>query len=122
MLGYFYIEMYTNNFPGTDPETYMGNWACDKIPSPKNQWIGNNMPRFCNAEYDALVKEMGKTAELEKRAALAKKMKDMLMQHGAMIPLVHRGRVSAHSNKLGGVKLNTWDSELWNAESWYRVK
>jgi len=39
-----------------------------------------------------------------------------------IIPLVDRGRNSAHSNTLGGVVLNTWDSELWNAADWYRVK
>lgn len=116
------IEMYTNTFPGTDPENYMGNWACNKIPDPKNQWIGNNMPRYCSAEYDKLVAEMGKTADLKERIVLAKKMNDMLMQHYAMIPLIHRGNVSAHSNKLGGVKLNVWDSELWDAENWYRIK
>jgi len=44
------------------------------------------------------------------------------MQNYVMIPLVHRGRVSAHSNSLGGVKLNTWDIELWNAADWHRVQ
>ena len=37
-------------------------------------------------------------------------------------PLVHRGRTSAHSNTLGGVVLNVWDSELWNIADWYRMK
>ena len=40
------VEMYANNFSGTDPESYMGNWACGYIPSPENQWQGGNMPRF----------------------------------------------------------------------------
>ena len=31
-------------------------------------------------------------------------MNDMLMEDGAIIPLIHRGRVAAHSNTLGGVK------------------
>ena len=39
-----------------------------------------------------------------------------------IVPLVHRGRVSAHANSLGGVKLNVWDSEIWNAADWYRIK
>ncbi|MCF6320155.1 MAG: peptide ABC transporter substrate-binding protein [Rhizobiaceae bacterium] len=116
------IEMYTNNFDGTDPEKYMGSWTCKNIPSPANQWIGNNMPRYCNAEYDALVAEMGKTASIEKRAALAMKMNDMLMQARAMIPLIHRGNVSAHSNTLLGVRMNSWDSELWNVQDWTRAK
>ena len=116
------IEMYTNNFDGTDPEKYMANWICAEIPSPENQWLGSNMPRYCNPEYDALVAEMGKTAKLEDRAELAKKMNDMLMQDGAMIPLIHRGGVSAHANTLAGVLMNEWDSELWNIADWKRAE
>lgn len=114
------VEMYANNFNGTDPEAYMANWRCDDIPSPENQWQGNNMPRFCNAEYDDLVSRMQRTGELEERAKLAMAMNDMLMQEYVIIPLVYRGRVSAHANKLKGVILNTWDSELWNAADWSR--
>ena len=116
------IEMYTNNFDGTDPEKYMANWICAEIPSPENQWLGSNMPRYCNPEYDALVAEMGKTAKLEDRAELAKRMNDMLMQDGAMIPLIHRGGVSAHANTLAGVLMNEWDSELWNIADWKRAE
>ena len=39
-----------------------------------------------------------------------------------VVPLVDRGRLSAASNTLGGVVLNTWDTELWNAQDWFRVK
>ncbi|MCA0045244.1 peptide ABC transporter substrate-binding protein [Celeribacter litoreus] len=115
------LEMYANNFDGTDPEAYMANWACVQAPRPETQWQGNNMPRYCSEEYDALVAEMAKTGELEKRAELAKAMNDMLMQDYAIIPLVYRGRVSAASNTLGGVVMNSWDSELWNAADWYRM-
>lgn len=116
------IEMYANNFDGTDPEAYMGNWACDEIPSPANQWVANNMPRYCSEEYDALVAEYGKTGEAAKRQRIAMRMNDMLMEAGAIIPLIHRGRVSVHSATLGGVDMTAWDSELHNAEDWYRLK
>ncbi|PTQ72577.1 peptide ABC transporter substrate-binding protein [Celeribacter persicus] len=116
------VEMYANNFDGTDPEAYMANWECKQAPRPETQWQGNNMPRYCTEEYDALVAEMAKTGDLEKRAELAKTMNDMLMQDYAIIPLVYRGRVSAASNTLGGVEINAWDSELWNAADWYRIK
>jgi peptide/nickel transport system substrate-binding protein len=69
------------------------------------------MPRFCTLEYDVLVAEMGKTASLEKRAALAMKMNDTLMQARAIIPLIHRGDVSAHANSIKGVRMNSWDSQ-----------
>ena len=116
------IEMYTNNFDGTDPERYMGNWACNEIPSPDTGWQGSNMQRFCSEEYDAMVAEFGETAALEDRAALAIKMNDMLMESGSIIPLIHRGGVSAHANSLTGVKMNEWDSELWNIADWARAE
>ena len=79
------------------------------------------MPRYCNPAYDALAAKLAGTASLEDRSAMAKKMNDMLMQEGAMIPLIHRGSVSAHAKTLGGVKLNVWDSQLWNVADWHRV-
>ena len=114
------VEMYTNNFDGTDPEAYMGGWVCSEAPTPANNWLGANMPRYCNPAYDALSAEMSGTGDLNERARLAKTMNDMLIQDGAIIALVHRGNVSAHANSLAGVKLNTWDSELWNIADWSR--
>lgn len=114
------VEMFANNFDGTDPEAYMANWTCDQFPSPETQWQGNNMMRYCSEEYDALVAELAVTGGLEQRAELAKKLNDMLMQDYVIIPLTWRGRNSAHSNTLGGVVLNVWDSELWNVADWHR--
>ena len=114
------IEMYANNFEGADPETYLGNWKCNENPRPETQWQGGNMPRFCSEEYDSMLADMAKTGDINERARLGKAMNDMLMQEFVIIPLVHRGRVSAHSNSLGGVDLNTWDSELWNVADWHR--
>ncbi len=116
------IEMYTNLFDGTDPEAYMGSWKCSEIPSPANNWLGSNMPRYCNPEYDALVEKLAVTAALEERAEIVKQMNDMLMQDGAMIPLIHRGSVSARANSLQGVKLNVWDSQMWNVADWSRAE
>ena len=116
------IQMYANGFDGTDPEPYLASWRCGNEPRPDTQWQGQNIPRYCNAAYDALVDEMARTGEPEERARLGRMMNDMLMQDYVLIPLVHRGRVSAHSASLGGVLLNTWDSELWNIADWYRIR
>lgn len=117
------VEMYANNFDGTDPEPYLAQYMCDKIPGPDNQWQGENINRFCDPAYDELVKEMSATAEMGKRSELAKKMNDMLTKDSmVVVPLVDRGRLSAVSTTLGGVVLNTWDTELWNAQDWFRIK
>jgi peptide/nickel transport system substrate-binding protein len=117
------VEMYANLFDGTDPQNYLASRTCDKAPRPETQWQGENINRFCNEEYDALVRELGRTAELEKRAEIAIKLNNMITRDtNVIIPLVHRGRVSAKSNTLGGVILNVWDTEMWNAADWYRIE
>ena len=115
------VEMYTNNFAGVDPEAYMANWTCKEWPSPESQWQGSNMQRFCDPAYDALSLELAATAGIEARSELVKQMNDMLMQSFSIIPLVHRGGVSAHANTLGGVLITDWDSEMWNIAEWYRT-
>lgn len=117
------VEMYANNFDGTDPQAYLAAYRCGNEPKPSSQWQGENINRFCDEEYDALLDELAKTGELEKRGEIAKKLNDMLTKESmTIVPLVDRGRVSAASNTLGGVVLNTWDSELWNVADWYRKK
>ncbi len=115
------VEMYANNYDGTDPEAYLAEHVCDKIPRPETQWQGTNMNRYCDPTYDRLVKELSAAAGIEARAAIAKRLNEMLTKDSyVVVPLVDRGRVSAHANSLGGVVLNTWDSELWNASDWFR--
>ena len=116
------VEMYANNFDGTDPQAYLAAYTCDKAPRPETQWQGENINRFCDPAYDAMVAELQQTADIEKRGELARALNDMLTKDSmTIVPLVDRGRVSAHANSLGGVVLNTWDSELWNVADWYRI-
>ena len=116
------VEMYANNFDGTDPQSYLAGYTCDKAPRPETQWQGENINRFCDPEYDALIVELQQTADIDERSALARRLNDMLTKDTmTIVPLVDRGRVSAHANSLGGVVLNTWDSELWNVADWYRI-
>jgi peptide/nickel transport system substrate-binding protein len=117
------VEMYANNSDGTDPETYLSQYKCVNAPSPENQWQGENMNRYCDPAYDALSVEMSGTRDIAKRQEIAKKLNDMVTKDTmTVIPLVHRGTLSAHSNALGGVLINAWDSELWNIADWVRVK
>ena len=120
--GRFYsdVEMYTNGSSGVDPEAYMNSWVCAEVSTPDNNWLGANVPRYCDPAYDELAAQMGQTAVLEERAALAIQMNDMIIQAGAMIPLVYRGSVSASLNTLVGFEINAWDSEFWNIADWTR--
>lgn len=115
------VEMYANTFNGTDPQSYFGNGLCDKAPAPSSQWQGENISRFCDEEFDALHAELSSTADMAKRIEIGQKLNTIIFEKGGMIPLVHRGRLSAHANTLGGIDLNVWDSELWNIADWHRA-
>jgi peptide/nickel transport system substrate-binding protein len=116
------VQMYANTFNGTDPQSYLGNGLCGNAPRPETQWQGENISRFCMEEFDALHAELTKTADMAERQRIGRELSAMITDNGGMIPLVHRGRLSAHANSLGGVVLNVWDSELWNVADWYRIK
>ncbi|MEQ8340013.1 peptide ABC transporter substrate-binding protein [Marinovum algicola] len=115
------VQMYSNTFGGTDPQGYFGNGLCDKAPTPEKQWQGENISRYCNPEFDALFEELKTAVGNEARGAIGRRLNDMAIEDGMMIPLVHRGRVSAQSNTLEGVVMNAWDSELWNIHDWRRA-
>lgn len=116
------VEMYTNNFSGVDPQAYMAGWKCSEIPEPESQWQGQNIPRICSEEYDALVDKLGDAVDPEERGTIAKQLNDMLVQDYAIVPLIHRGNPAAHANSLGGSNMSDWDSELWDIKDWYRIK
>ena len=116
------VQMFTSGTAGPDAETFMVRWICGKAPGPDNGWLERNVPRHCDPEYDRLFTELTVTGGIEARAELVKAMNDILIENGALIPLVFRGSVSAHSNSLGGVDMNGWDSEMWNVQDWYRME
>ena len=115
-------EMYTTGSSSPDMEGFLGNYRCGGAPTPDNNWTGSNTPRFCNAEYDAILEELSATAGQDERAALVVRLNDLLVMEGALIPLVYRSSAaSAYHNSLGGVDMNGWDSEMWNIEDWHRI-
>ncbi|CAN7758801.1 peptide ABC transporter substrate-binding protein [Mesorhizobium sp. LjNodule214] len=116
------VQMYANNYEGIDPEQYFAGWRCSDIPGPATGWKGKNIPRYCDADYDKLVDALATTVDAEKRAELSRLLNSKLSNDGALIPLIHRGDVSARSNTLEGVRMNAWDSQLWNVADWSRKK
>ncbi|RMF22189.1 MAG: peptide ABC transporter substrate-binding protein, partial [Cyanobacteria bacterium J083] len=54
------LEMFTREINNPDPAAYMRTYICAEIPSPANNWSGNNATRYCNPEYDALWRQSTK--------------------------------------------------------------
>ena len=113
------IEMYTSGV-SPDPQDDLSGWQTTEIAGSKNDWMGGNIPRWSNQEYDDLYKELTQTPVGTERENLVIRLNDLLVQNYVLIPLVDRALVSAVSNSVKGVLINDWDSELWNIHEWYR--
>ena len=113
------VQMYATG-PGPDPQDHLSGWQCSEIQASDSGWAGSNNPRACNADYDARFAELARTPIGPERDALAQELNDILVQRYYEIPLVTRGSVSAHLDTLRGVRINGWDSELWNIAEWRR--
>lgn len=120
------VQMFANNPDTTDPQSYLAGWLCGKdgenISKLSNQFNGQNYERWCSADYDALFATYAATKEPDKRAELAKQLNDMIAQNYVNLPLIFRGDVSAGVKSLTGIKMNSWDSQLWNIGEWSRVR
>ena len=111
--------MYTTG-PDLDPEEYLSTYQCDRIQSRDNGWAEDNNARICDANYDTLYATLEDAETDEERETTLKSLNDIIVQQAYEIPLVSRGFVSAKANSLQGVRINAWDTELWNIGEWYR--
>ena len=113
------VQMYAGD-SGIDPQQYLFSQLCDQIQTRENNWADGNNARSCSPEYDAVYARLAGAQVGPERAALIKRLNDLHVQSYFEIPLVNRGLVSAHVNTLQGVRINGWDSELWNIAEWRR--
>jgi peptide/nickel transport system substrate-binding protein len=114
------IQMYTTGPGAPDPQAHMERFTSWQISQKANNWSGRNPTRWSHPEYDALWKQAATELDAAKRAALFIKMNDMLIEHNVLVPVVWRNGQSVAVNKLGGMQLNAWDSNLWRLAYWYK--
>ncbi|MBT8203334.1 MAG: peptide ABC transporter substrate-binding protein [Acidimicrobiia bacterium] len=117
------LQMYANNSGSPDPQGYMGNWITAQMPSPENNFGGQNIQRYANPDYDALWEQLAAEGDLNKRAEITIQLNDLLVQDGSIIPLIWRGDTAAVSNEIQGIgdSLNGWDTQFWNIHEWSRA-
>ncbi len=113
------VQMYATG-PGVDPQGYLAGLDCEHIQTREDNWAGENNARACDPAYDDLLTRLSQLPIGPERDALVKELNDILVQGYYEIPLVLRGSVSAHAETLQGVRINGWDSELWNIAEWHR--
>ena len=113
------VQMYASG-SGVDPQQTLFGYLCGHIQARENNWADGNNARSCNPAYDDLYEQFADAPIGPERTELIKRLNDLHVQGYFEIPLVNRGSVSAHLNTLRGVRVNAWDSDLWNIAEWRR--
>ncbi len=118
------IEMFTNGATAPDPVGYLFSWTTGEIPTAALGWpASGNLSRMSITEYDDLWNEANQTDLDDPRyIEIVIELQDLMVNSGAIIPLIHRGDVSAISSDIEGFgSINGWDSEYWNIQDWTRA-
>jgi peptide/nickel transport system substrate-binding protein len=123
-IGHFFadIQMYTTGASQPDPTAHLCQWTSDQVSQAANEWRGNNNMRWQNEEYDALCEQLKVEIDPEERINIALQMNDLVVNDGALLPLIARGRVAGAANNLRGYNPSGWDSEMYDIANWYMVE
>jgi peptide/nickel transport system substrate-binding protein len=119
--GKFYadIQMYNVAQGRPDPARHLQRFVSWEISSKANKWLGVNLLRWKNDEYDKLYREADGELDPVKRAAQCIRMNDIVCRDGYLIPLLYRPSVSGLANKLQA-PLSGWALDLSSLRDWYR--
>jgi peptide/nickel transport system substrate-binding protein len=125
-LSHFYAdwEMYTNGpstpYPiGYAEEGLSANPDTD-LAQKSNNWAASNALRWQNAEYNEAYAAAQTELDADAQAELFITMNDLIVNEGAIIPLVHRASVSARGADLDVGSPSRWTSELYDIANWRR--
>jgi peptide/nickel transport system substrate-binding protein len=126
-IPHFYrdVQMYSDR-GGLSPAPYMaqfysGNPSRD-IAQKENNWSGQNVCRWQNAQYNALYEEGLRELDPRKNIAIWIKANDLVVDQVAGIPLVDRRMASVKATTLDiANNMTPFDSETHNIANWRRT-
>jgi peptide/nickel transport system substrate-binding protein len=120
--GKFYADMQTYNWTvnNPDPENLMQCFVSWEVASQANKWLGQNMVRWQNAEYDTLYRTAQNELDPVKRAALFIRMNDLVVKDGYVIPILARNSMRAMAKNLV-VSLSPWRNDMAGLAFWHRA-
>ena len=113
------MQMYNVAQGRPDPERHMQRFASWEVAQKANKWLGVNLVRWRNDEFDRAFRASESEFDPVKRAALYIRMNDLACGDGHVIPLLYRPAVNGLANKLMA-PLSGWGVDMSNVADWYR--
>jgi len=112
------MQMWTLGPLLPDAQVFFEGFTTAQIAQKANNWSGTNYDRYSDPKYDALVDQLKKELDPEKRAQLQIQCNDYLMNNHVEIPIVDRASVNGHRSDLINTNPTPWDWSVWNIAYW----
>ena len=127
---YWDLAMWATNATSILPITYLESWTSgenlDNVPQKENNWVGGNISRYINPDYDAAFATFNDKRSLDEAFALLIELNDILINDTAVIPMIIRAgdtygisRTLYNENvAIGpGFELTYWNIANWNRKA-----
>jgi peptide/nickel transport system substrate-binding protein len=114
------LQMYTSTRGGPDPGRFMELFCSWLVSSKANKWLGRNVMRWRNEEYDNTFRAAEVELDTVKRAAMLVRLNDIVCSNHVVLPIIARSKLTALSNKLHA-PISGWTGESGRIFDWYRA-
>jgi peptide/nickel transport system substrate-binding protein len=95
-------------------------WSCAGVPSPSNDWTGNNFSGWCFFEADRAIRTATTVLDHEERKAAYLRQQQLFTQELPVLPLFQRVELVLSSPRLNGVSADPTAPFTWNIAAWTR--
>lgn len=97
----------------------LGRFSSTDAAVPENRFVGNNVPRYVNAEFDALVARYFVTIPRQERTEVLRQLVNHVSDRVVMMGLFYTVEPTLIANRVRNVTARTsGSSQAWNAERW----
>ena len=93
-------------------------YACSQIPTPANNWEGQNSMGWCNETASNAIIKANNTLTKEDRAAAYDTFQQEFAKDVVSIPLFQRAEAEAWTTNLTGPKIDPTEYSSWNLPEW----
>ena len=93
-------------------------YSCDNIPTPANNWQGQNYMGWCDKDADAAIKQANNTLSVDERKKAYAIHQDLFAKNMVSLPLFQRAEAGAYGKTLKNVKFNSTEYYTANADQW----
>jgi ABC-type transport system substrate-binding protein len=93
-------------------------YACNNIPTPSNNWQGQNYMGWCNDAANKAIRDANNSLSVDARKAAYKIHQDEFAKDMISLPIFQRAEAGAFGKRLKGVKFNPTEYYSASADKW----